>query len=160
MKPHELRPAEGSRKRRKRVGRGEGSGKGKTAGRGTKGTKARGEVHLFFEGGQMPLVRRVPKLKGFNPPNRKVYGAVNLSDLAEVEGDSIGPDELRAAGLVHKRDKLIKVLGDGEVTRALTVTAHAFSASARTKIEGAGGTAVVLEEVPPKGHGRKGREAR
>lgn len=156
MKPHELKPAEGSHKRRKRVGRGEGSGKGKTAGRGTKGTKARGEVHLFFEGGQMPLVRRVPKLKGFTPPNRKVFGAVNLADLEAVSGDTIGPDDLRAAGLVHKRDKLIKILGEGEITRAVTVTAHAFSESARTKIEGAGGTAVVLDEVPPKGHGRKG----
>ncbi|MFN2586959.1 MAG: 50S ribosomal protein L15 [Actinomycetota bacterium] len=160
MKPHELKPAEGAHRRRKRVGRGEGSGKGKTAGRGTKGTKARGEVHLFFEGGQMPLVRRVPKLKGFTPPNRKVYGAVNLTDLAEVHGDSIGPDELRAAGLVHKRDKLIKVLGDGDIDRAVTVTAHAFSASARAKIEAAGGSAVVLDEVPPKGHGRKGGAGR
>ncbi|HEX2195739.1 MAG TPA: 50S ribosomal protein L15 [Actinomycetota bacterium] len=146
MKPHELRPAEGAHKRRKRVGRGEGSGKGKTAGRGTKGTKARGEVHLFFEGGQMPLVRRVPKLKGFNPPNRKVYGAVNLRELSTVDGDAVGPDELRAAGLVHKRDKLIKVLGDGEVDRAITVSAHAFSESARSKIEGAGGSVVVLDE--------------
>ncbi len=148
MKPHELRPAEGAHKRRKRVGRGEGSGKGKTAGRGTKGTRARGEVHLFFEGGQMPLVRRVPKLKGFKPPNRKVYGAVNLRELATVEGDAVGPDEVRAAGLVHKRDKLIKVLGDGEIDRAITVSAHAFSESARAKIEGAGGTVVVLEEGP------------
>jgi large subunit ribosomal protein L15 len=148
MKPHELRPAEGSHKKRKRVGRGEGSGKGKTAGRGTKGTRARGEVHLFFEGGQMPLVRRVPKLKGFTPPNRKVYGAVNLRELSTVEGDAVGPDEVRAAGLVHKRDKLIKILGDGEIDRAMTVSAHAFSQSARSKIEGAGGTVVVLEERP------------
>ncbi len=146
MKPHELRPADGAHKKRKRVGRGEGSGTGKTAGRGTKGTKARGEVHLFFEGGQMPLVRRVPKLKGFNPPNRKVYGAVNLRELSTVAGDIVGPDELRAAGLVHKRDKLIKVLGDGEIDRAVTVSAHAFSESARTKIEGAGGSVVVLDE--------------
>jgi large subunit ribosomal protein L15 len=160
MKPHELRPAEGSHKRRKRVGRGEGSGKGKTAGRGTKGTRARGEVHLFFEGGQMPLVRRVPKLKGFKPPNRKEFGAVNVAQLSEVDGDTIGPDELRSAGLVHKRDKLIKILGEGEITRPVTVTAHAFSASARSKIESAGGTAVVLDEVPPKGHGRKGGPGR
>ena len=146
MKPHELRPADGAHKKRKRVGRGEGSGKGKTAGRGTKGTKARGEVHLFFEGGQMPLVRRVPKLKGFNPPNRKVYGAVNLRELSTVDGDAVGPDDLRAAGLVHKRDKLIKILGDGDVDRAMTVSAHAFSGSARSKIEGAGGTVVVLDE--------------
>jgi large subunit ribosomal protein L15 len=160
MKPHELKPAEGAHKRRKRVGRGEGSGKGKTAGRGTKGTRARGEVHLFFEGGQMPLVRRVPKLKGFTPPNRKVYGAVNLRELATVEGDTVGPDEVRAAGLVHKRDKLIKILGNGEIDRAMTVTAHAFSESARSKIEGAGGTVVVLDEGPPAKHGRKGKESR
>ncbi|MDQ3957879.1 MAG: 50S ribosomal protein L15 [Actinomycetota bacterium] len=147
MKPHELRPAEGAHRKRKRVGRGEGSGKGKTAGRGTKGTKARGEVHLFFEGGQMPLVRRVPKLKGFTPPNRKIYGAVNLRELAGVDGDTIGPDEVRAAGLVHKRDKLIKILGNGDIDRAVTVTAHAFSASARSKIEAAGGTVVVAQET-------------
>ena len=144
MKPHELRPSPGSNKARKRVGRGEGSGRGKTAGRGTKGTKARGSVHTFFEGGQMPLVRRIPKLKGFTPPNRKVYGAVNVGDLSAVEGTEIGPDELRASGLVHKRDKLIKVLGNGEIDRAVTVTAHAFSATARSKIEAAGGTAAIV----------------
>ena len=148
MKPHDLRPSPGSNKARKRVGRGEGSGRGKTAGRGTKGTKARGSVHTFFEGGQMPIARRLPKLKGFTPPNKKVYGAVNVGDLASVEGSEIGPDELRASGLVHKRDKLIKVLGVGEVDRALTVSAHAFSATARSKIEGAGGTAQIVSAVP------------
>lgn len=146
MKPHDLRPSPGSNKPRKRVGRGEGSGRGKTSGRGTKGTKARGEVHIFFEGGQMPLVRRVPKLKGFTPPNRKVYGAVNVGDLAAVEGTAIGPDELRASGLVHKRDKLIKILGSGDIDRAVTVTAHAFSEAARSKIEAAGGKAEVVAE--------------
>lgn len=145
MKPHDLKPAEGSHKRRKRKGRGEGSGKGKTAGRGTKGSRARGEVHLFFEGGQMPLQRRLPKLKGFTSPRRKHYGAVNVSQLSELEGDTVGPDELRAAGIVHKRDKLIKVLGDGEIDRAVTVSAHAFSDSARSKIEAAGGSAKVIE---------------
>jgi large subunit ribosomal protein L15 len=144
MKPHDLRPAPGSTKARKRVGRGEGSGRGKTAGRGTKGTRARGEVHIFFEGGQMPLVRRVPKLKGFTPPKKTVYGAVNVGDLSAVEGAEIGPDELRSSGLVHKRDKLIKVLGSGEIDRAVTITAHAFSATARSKIEAAGGTATVI----------------
>jgi large subunit ribosomal protein L15 len=147
MKPHELKGAEGSRTKRKRVGRGEGSGKGKTAGRGTKGTKARGEVHLFFEGGQMPLVRRVPKLKGFTPPNKKVYGAVNIGALAALGGDQIGPEELRGAGLVHKRDKLIKVLGTGEIDRKIAVRAHAFSAAARTKIEGAGGSTEIIPVV-------------
>src|ERR671921_717040 len=102
MKPHDLKPAEGSHKRKKRVGRGDGSGRGKTAGRGTKGSRARGEVHIFFEGGQMPLARRLPKLKGFRPPQRTRYGVVNLSDLANLEADAIGPDDLRSAGLVHK----------------------------------------------------------
>ncbi len=149
MKPHELKASPGARKRRTRVGRGEGSGKGKTAGRGTKGTRARGNVHLFFEGGQMPLIRRVPKLKGFTPPNRKEYGAVNLSELAELDASEIGPDELRAAGLVRKRDKLVKVLGSGDISKKLTVRAHAFSASARSKIEAAGGTAEVIDLSPP-----------
>ncbi len=135
MKPHELKPAPGSHKKSKRVGRGTGSGKGHTAGRGTKGTRARGEVAASFEGGQMPLIRRVPKLKGFRPPHRTEYGAVNLSDLTQIDATDVGPDELRSAGLVHKRDKLVKVLGDGDVDRALTVRAHAFSGSARTKIE-------------------------
>lgn len=145
MKPHDLKPADGARTRRKRVGRGEGSGKGKTAGRGTKGTKARGKVKTFFEGGQMPLVRRVPKLKGFTPVTRKVYGAVNVADLDGLEAAEIGPDDLRAAGLIHKKDKLIKVLGGGEIGRAVTIRAHAFSATARTKIEGAGGRAELIE---------------
>ena len=148
MKLHDLKPAEGSKTARTRVGRGEGSGKGKTAGRGTKGTKARGEVHLFFEGGQMPLIRRVPKLKGFTPPNRKVYGAVNVGLLEELGVTEIGPEELRAAGLVRKRDKLVKVLGKGDVSKKLTVRAHAFSEAARAKIEGAGGTAEVIDLRP------------
>lgn len=158
MKPHDLKPAEGSHKRRKRKGRGEGSGKGKTAGRGTKGSRARGEVHLFFEGGQMPLQRRLPKLKGFTSPRRKHYGAVNLAQLNDLEGDTIGPDELRAAGLVHKRDKLIKVLASGDVERALTVSAHAFSGSARSKIEAAGGSVKVIEISYADTH-RKGKVA-
>ena len=148
MKPHELRPAEGSIKKRKRVGRGDGSGKGTQSGRGTKGSRARGEVHLFFEGGQMPLVRRVPKLKGFTPPNRKVYGAVNLAELDALDGTDIGPDQLRAAGLVHKRDSLIKILGQGDISRAVTVSAHAFSATAKSKIEAAGGSATLIETGP------------
>ena len=151
MKPHDLKSPAGSRTRRKRVGRGEGSGHGKTAGRGTKGTKARGNVKPFFEGGQMPLVRRVPKLKGFKPPARRVYGAVNLSDLHIVRGTEVGPDELRAAGLIRKRDKLVKVLGDGDLDRALTVRAHAFSASAKSKIEAAGGSTEVIAARATKG---------
>jgi large subunit ribosomal protein L15 len=145
MKPHDLRPADGARIRRKRVGRGEASGHGKTTGRGTKGTKARGKVPLFFEGGQMPLIRRVPKLKGFTPPNRTVYGSVNVGELQELDLTEVGPDDLRAAGLIRKRDKLVKVLGSGEISRAVTVRAHAFSASAKSKIESAGGSAEVIQ---------------
>jgi large subunit ribosomal protein L15 len=145
VKLHDLKPAEGSRKRKQRVGRGDGSGRGKTAGRGTKGTKARGEVPVGFEGGQMPLIRRVPKLKGFTPPRRKHFGAVNVGDLASLNATEIGPDELRASGLVHKRDKLIKVLGVGDISKALTVRAHAFSGTAKSKIESAGGTAETIE---------------
>lgn len=145
MKPHDLRPAPGSKRPRKRVGRGEGSGKGKTAGRGTKGTRARGEVHPFFEGGQMPLVRRVPKLKGFTPPHPTIYEPVNLRDLGRVSGTAIGPDELRAAGLVKGRKPLVKILGSGEIGRKVTVRAHAVSESARAKIEGAGGTIELLD---------------
>jgi large subunit ribosomal protein L15 len=153
MKPHDLKPSPGAVKSRKRVGRGEGSGKGKTAGRGTKGTKARGEVHIFFEGGQMPITRRIPKLRGFTPPNKTVFGAVNVGDLGTLEGSAIGPDELRAGGLVHKRDKLIKILGGGEIDRAVTVSAHAFSETARSKIEAAGGTAEVLPGVKKRKRG-------
>jgi large subunit ribosomal protein L15 len=149
MKPHDLKPAEGAVTRKRRVGRGDASGRGKTAGRGTKGTRARGEVPLFFEGGQMPLARRVPKLKGFTPPNQKVYGGVNVAELDKLSGSEIGPDDLRAAGLVHKRDKLIKILGQGDLTRSVNVTAHAFSATARTKIEAAGGSVTVIRTGPP-----------
>jgi large subunit ribosomal protein L15 len=146
MKPHDLKPAPGSTKRRKRVGRGEASGKGKTAGRGTKGTKARNTVRLGFEGGQMPLIRRVPKLKGFKPPRRTVYGTVNLSQLGDLGAKEIGPEELREAGLVRKRHDLVKVLGSGDLDKALTVRAHAFSGTAKQKIEAAGGTAELLEK--------------
>jgi large subunit ribosomal protein L15 len=149
MKPHELQPAPGSNKKSKRKGRGEGSGKGKTAGRGTKGTRARGEVHLFFEGGQMPLARRLPKLKGFTPPNRRVYGAVNVGELEALDAKELGPDELRSAGLVHKKDKFIKILAGGDIGSKVTVRAHAVSEAARAKIEGAGGS-VELIDIPTK----------
>jgi large subunit ribosomal protein L15 len=150
MKPHNLHPKPGAIKLRKRVGRGEGSGRGKTAGRGTKGTRARGEVHMYFEGGQMPITRRIPKLKGFTPPNKTVYGGVNVGALSVLEGSTIGPDQLRSAGLVHKRDKLIKILGGGEIDRAVTVSAHAFSGTARSKIEAAGGSVEVLPGAKTK----------
>ncbi len=151
MKPHELKPVPGSHTKRTRVGRGEAAGKGKTAGRGTKGTRARGTVKAFFEGGQMPLVRRVPKLKGFTPPRRKTYGAVNLAEIDQLKGAEVGPEELRAAGLVRKRDVRIKVLGDGELKRSVTINAHAFSSAARAKIEQAGGKANVITESGSKG---------
>ncbi|MEA2499852.1 MAG: large subunit ribosomal protein [Actinomycetota bacterium] len=153
MKPHDLKPAEGSNKKKRRVGRGDGSGRGKTAGRGTKGSRARGEVHIFFEGGQMPLARRVPKLKGFTPPQRTRYGVVNLDDLQELKNDPVGPDELRAAGLVHKSDKLIKVLAGGSLERKVTVRAHAFSATAKERIEAAGGSAEIIEITPTRSTG-------
>ncbi len=153
MKPHDLKPAPGAHQRRSRAGRGEGSGRGKTAGRGTKGTKARGRVKAFFEGGQMPLVRRVPKLKGFKRPHGSEYAPVNLVDLASLESAEVGPEDLRAAGLVSKRARYVKILGDADVARPLTIRAHAFSASARQKIEAAGGS---VELLGTRGAGRGG----
>lgn len=146
MKPHELKAPRGARKSPTRKGRGEAAGKGKTAGRGTKGTKARGEVHAFFEGGQMPLIRRVPKLKGFTPPSRRTYGAINVGRLNELEGNEFSAEDLHDAGVVRKRDKLIKVLGKGDIDRAISVRVHAVSGSARTKIEAAGGTIELIDE--------------
>lgn len=143
---HDLSPSEGSHRDRKRVGRGPGSGLGKTAGRGQKGQKARsgGSIPAGFEGGQMPLHRRIPK-RGFRPRNRVEYQVVNLFELEGFEGD-VTPESLAAAGLVRSSKRLVKVLGDGEVDGAFSVTAHAFSASAREKIEAAGGTATVLSD--------------
>ncbi len=145
---HDLSPAEGSHRDRKRVGRGPGSGLGKTAGRGQKGQKARsgGGVPAGFEGGQMPLHRRIPK-RGFRPRNRVEYQVVNLFQLEGFEGE-VTPETLRAAGLVRSTRRPVKVLGEGEIASALNVTAHAFSASARAKIEAAGGTATVPDAAP------------
>ncbi len=145
MKPNDLKPPEGSRKKATRVGRGEGSGKGKTSGRGTKGTRARNKVPLYFEGGQMPLYRRIPKLKGFKNPTATNYGGVNVGALGELDASDIGPEEMRAAGLVRKREKLVKVLGGGDLSKKLTVRAHGFSKSARERIEAAGGTCQTIE---------------
>jgi large subunit ribosomal protein L15 len=145
LKIHHLRPAPGSRTERTRVGRGQGS-KGKTAGRGTKGTKARGQVHLGFEGGQMPLQRRVPKLRGFsNSQFKTTYQVVNTGRLAELypQGGDVTPEDLAAKGAVRP-GQLVKVLGQGDAGAALRVTAHAFSASAREKITAAGGTVTEL----------------
>jgi large subunit ribosomal protein L15 len=144
LKVHHLRPAPGAKKPKTRVGRGEGS-KGKTAGRGTKGTGARKNVPAAFEGGQMPLHMRVPKLKGFKNPARIEYQVVNVTRLAALfpQGGSVGVDDLVAAGAV-RADQLVKVLGDGSVDVALTVSAHAFSTSAREKLSAAGGSAIQI----------------
>ena len=145
LKLHHLRPAPGAHQAKTRVGRGEAS-KGKTAGRGTKGTKARGQVHIGFEGGQMPLHRRVPKLKGFsNAGFRTTYQVVNTGRLAELdpEGGDVTPETLVVKGAV-RQGELVKVLGAGDLSVALRVTAHAFSATAAQKIEQAGGTVTKL----------------
>jgi len=145
LKLHHLRPAPGAHKARTRVGRGEAS-KGKTAGRGTKGTKARTQMRLGFEGGQMPLHRRVPKLKGFsNAGFSTTYQVVNVGRLAGLfpEGGDVTPENLVARGAARKGE-LIKVLGAGEIGVALRVTAHAFSAAAAAKIEAAGGSVTEL----------------
>jgi large subunit ribosomal protein L15 len=163
MKLHDLRPAEGSRKPKTRVGRGIAAGKGKTAGRGTKGQKARagGSIAPWFEGGQTPLHQRIPKLRGFRNRFKIEYEVVNVGAIAAAaergafETDphakgkaapiTINQDVLRAVGLVRTLNKPLKVLGDGDLSTPLFVVADAFTASARTKIEGAGGSVTVLE---------------
>lgn len=144
LKIHHLRPAPGSHKPKTRVGRGEAS-KGKTAGRGTKGTKARYQVPARFEGGQMPLYMRLPKLKGFTNRFRVEYQVVNLEWIAAhyPKGGAVTPADLVAKGAVRKGE-LVKVLGDGEIGVKLQVSAHGFSASAKEKIEAAGGSATKL----------------
>ena len=151
MKVHDLKPAPGSTKAKRRVGRGIAGKGGKTAGRGTKGQKARGNVPVGFEGGQLPLTQRVPKLKGFKNPFRVEYTVVNLDALEAFDGDEVTPETLRAKGLVHKHG-LVKVLGRGSLTRAVRVRAHAFSKSAEQAITAAGGSVDVIP--PPFGHGR------
>ncbi|MGH7539794.1 MAG: 50S ribosomal protein L15 [Gemmatimonadota bacterium] len=141
-----LSPAPGSKSSRQRVGRGNGSGLGGTSGRGHKGQKARsgGKVAPWFEGGQMPLHRRTPK-RGFTPRTRTEFSIVNLGDLQRVEGSEVDPEILRAHGLVRSAGHPVKILADGDLSRPLTVRAHAFSAAARQKIEAAGGTAELIE---------------
>ncbi len=146
IKLHHLRPAPGAKQDKIRVGRGEGGKRGKTAGRGTKGTKARKNVPAAFEGGQMPLHMRLPKLKGFTNRNRVEYQVVNVADLARLfpQGGTVGPDELIAAGAVRK-NQLVKVLGDGDLGDVkLEISANKFSGSAKEKIAAAGGSIVVL----------------
>ena len=144
LKLHHLRPAPGAKTAKTRVGRGEGS-KGKTAGRGTKGSKARNQIPAYFEGGQLPLHMRLPKLKGFKNPFRVEFQVVNLDRLGELfpEGGTVGVEELVAKGLVRKGHP-VKVLGQGDIDVAVQVSAQAFSASAKQKIEAAGGTTTVV----------------
>jgi large subunit ribosomal protein L15 len=173
VKLHDLKPAPGSRKARRRVGRGIAAGQGKTAGRGTKGQKARagGTIPAWFEGGQTPLHQRIPKLRGFRNPFKVEFEVVNIGDIARLaelgaleSGDmpgtkpskkgatpiTVNQEILRAAGLVRRLDRPMKVLGGGELSTALFVVADAFSGSARTKIEAAGGTVSVLETPEAK----------
>ncbi|MEM1331974.1 MAG: 50S ribosomal protein L15 [Actinomycetota bacterium] len=160
MKVHDLQPAGGSKKSRKRVGRGTGGKGGKTAGRGTKGQRARNTVARGFEGGQMPLKQRVPKLRGFNNPFRVEYQAVNLhtlEDLAAEVGSDIDVETLVANGLVRK-GAFVKILARGEITSKVNVSAHGASAAAKEAIEAAGGT-VTLIELPFKAEGKAGRPA-
>jgi large subunit ribosomal protein L15 len=144
LKVHHLRPAPGAKTAKTRVGRGEAS-KGKTAGRGTKGTKARYQVPAAFEGGQMPLHMRLPKLKGFKNRFRTEYQVVNLDRVAELfpQGGAVGVEDLIAKGAVRD-NSLVKVLGGGDISVKLDITVHAFSASAKEKITAAGGTATAL----------------
>ena len=147
LKLHDLRPAPGSKKAHTRVGRGEAS-KGKTAGRGTKGTKARYQVRPGFEGGQLPLYMRLPKLRGFKNPFRVEYSPVNLTKLGELfpEGGEVTAEALISKGVARK-GRPVKILGSGDISVALTVKAHAFSASAEEKITAAGGS---VEKLPVK----------
>jgi large subunit ribosomal protein L15 len=146
LKVHHLRPAPGAKTAKTRVGRGEGS-KGKSAGRGTKGTKARYQVPAGFEGGQTPMHMRLPKLRGFTNPFKTTYQVVNLQTLGELfpEGGEVGVADLVAKGAVRKNQP-VKVLGDGEISVALTITADRFSSSAKEKIEAAGGSVTATEQ--------------
>ena len=145
LKLHNLSPAPGSKKKRIRVGRGEGGRRGKTAGRGSKGLKARSSLRPGFEGGQTPLAMRLPKLRGFNNPNKEEFAIVNLGTLNQFRaGTEVTPEKLREKGLIRHKGR-VKVLAEGELTKKLTVKAHAFSASAKAGIEEAGGSVEVLD---------------
>jgi large subunit ribosomal protein L15 len=152
MRLHDLKPRPGAKHRRKRLGQGESSGHGKTSGRGGKGQTARSgsSIRIGFEGGQMPLIRRIPK-RGFNNARHATnYVPVNLSDLNQfADGARVDEATLRNAGLANGPVKKIKILGDGDLTRRLTVSAHAFSASAKSKIEAKGGTCEVIAPAKP-----------
>lgn len=143
MRVHDLAPPTGQRRQRRRVARGIAGKGGKTAGRGTKGQGARNNIKPGFEGGQLQLAQRIPKLKGFRNPFRVEYAVVNLDVLEDFSGTSVTPQSLAEAGMVHK-GKLVKVLGRGELHRALQVQVHAVSSKAKAAIEGAGGTVEIL----------------
>ena len=165
MNLSELRPAEGSRKKRKRIGRGPGSGWGKTSGRGEKGQKSRSgySSRVGFEGGQMPLNRRVPK-RGFHNLFRTEYATINIGRLAELEGSSFSAESLMQAGVIRKLKAGLKILGDGELGRAITVEAHKFTAQAKQKIEAAGGKVVWIggepEAAPAEAPKKKAKKAK
>ena len=150
MQQHELHPPRGAKKNRKRVGRGDGSGLGTYSGKGIKGQQSRSgyKTRPFFEGGQTPLVRRLPHKRGFKNPFRVEYLPVSLTDLARIpDGTAVTPESLRDAGVIHSVRVPVKVLGDGDVAGAITVKVHRVSASAKAKIEAAGGT---VEELTPR----------
>jgi large subunit ribosomal protein L15 len=162
MKLHDLRPAKGSKRQSKRVGRGDSSGSGKTAGRGMKGQKARsgGNIPPYFEGGQLPLVRRLPRIRGFTNIFKTEFSTVNLDRLNERfrKGEEVTPATLTEVGLIKSSEELVKVLGRGELEKPLIVKAHGFSQSARTKIEAAGGS--VEELALPAHKAKRGRRPR
>ncbi|MGC8668326.1 MAG: 50S ribosomal protein L15 [Chthonomonadales bacterium] len=149
MQLHHLKPAPGSTKRRKVVGRGPGSGHGKTSGRGHKGDKARGSTNPNFEGGQTPLHRRIPQLRGFKPVNKAHYALVNVGALERFEdGTEVTPDLLLQYGLIRTIGDGVKILGDGSISKKLVVKAHKFSKTAVAKLEAAGGTTLALSAAP------------
>ena len=154
MRMHELTAPDGAARERIRIGRGHGSGKVKTGGKGTKGQKARagGGVPPYFEGGQLPLIRKLPYRRGFRNPFRVEFREVNVRQLADFPaGATVGPQEFETAGVLRGKSGPVKVLGQGELAVKLTVRAHKFSAGARQKIESAGGEVVILSEAPTVG---------
>ena len=159
MQQHELRPPRGAKKNRKRIGRGNGSGHGTYSGKGIKGQQSRSgyKTRPGFEGGQTPLIRRLPHRRGFHNPFRVDYVPVSLKQLARIEGADVTPESLRDAGVVSSVRQPIKILGDGDLTNALTVKVHRVSASARAKIEAAGGT---VEELTPRKDPEQKRQRR
>lgn len=159
MQQHELRPPRGAKKNRKRIGRGNASGHGTYSGKGIKGQQSRSgyKTNPAFEGGQTPLVRRLPHRRGFNNPFRVEYTPVNLKQLAAMEGSDVTPESLREAGVINSIRRPIKILGDGDLSAALTVKVHRVSASARAKIEAAGGT---VEELTPRKDPEQKRQRR